>query len=645
MADPSSILAANLATLGRSDPALADRLLAIEPVALDWSASRAGPLTATLAGGGKPLALASRFDPIAEAAKLTEQVDLRKHACVVVLGFGLGYHAAELAGKMGEDCLLLIHEPDLALLRAALERIDHTAWLGQPWVVITDDSTDRAALLARTERMSVVLTQGTILVTHPPSRQLHGEKLQAFGKLVTEALAFCRTNVATSLVNATRTYRNLSNNIALYAAGATTDELCLAAHGYPAVCVSAGPSLAKNVHLLSDPAVRRNVIVITAQTTLKPLLDRGITPDFVTALDYHEISRRFYEGLPPLPDVTLVAEPKANPTIIESFPGPVRLTQSHYLDKLLGPLARRRVPVKDGATVAHLSFYLAQHLGCDPIILIGQDLGFSNGLYYCPGTAIHDVWAPELNGFNTLEMMEWQRIVRHRRHLQKIEDIHGGLIYSDEQMITYLKQFERDFTKATERVLDATEGGARKAGATVTTLEAALREHATRPAPAIPRPGPIGFERLAELEQLLCARIDDVHELDRIADDTIPILRQMIEQQRDAKKMSRLFDRLERNKKAVEKLESTFGLVNDLNTVGVFRRARADRAILHNDTNEADPAARQRRQLERDIDNINWLRQAYTEALSIFEAAMGRVANERGRRDVRRETATAGCAT
>ena len=32
---------------------------------------------------------------------------------------------------------------------------------------------------------------------------------------------------------------------------------------------------------------------------LKPLLERGIRPHFVTALDYHEISERFYEGLTP----------------------------------------------------------------------------------------------------------------------------------------------------------------------------------------------------------------------------------------------------------------------------------------------------------------------------------------------------------
>ena len=146
------------------------------------------------------------------------------------------------------------------------------------------------------------------------------------------------------------------------------------------------------------------------------------------------------------------------------------MTSNGFLDRYLGELSRPMVPITQGATVAHLSFYLAQHLGCDPIILIGQDLGFSDGLYYCPGTAIHDVWAPELGQFNTLEMMEWQRIVRHRGHLQVLPDINGRPIYTDEQMTTYHKQFERRLQPRAQEVINATEGGLPLAHTTRKTL-------------------------------------------------------------------------------------------------------------------------------------------------------------------------------
>ena len=150
-----------------------------------------------------------------------------------------------------------------------------------------------------------------------------------------------------------------------------------------------------------------------------------------------------------------------------------------------------RVP--PGATVSHLAVYLARFLGCNPIALIGQDLGFTDGLYYAPGTAIADVWAPELNPFNTMPMMEWQRIVRHRLHLQKTQDVRGRSIFTDSQMLTYLHQFERDFEQYAREgveIIDATEGGVVKQHTTTLPLAEVLERHANRPLPALPVPQP-----------------------------------------------------------------------------------------------------------------------------------------------------------
>ena len=38
--------------------------------------------------------------------------------------------------------------------------------------------------------------------------------------------------------------------------------------------------------------------IIAVQTTLQPLIEMGIEPDYVTSLDYHEICARFFEKLP-----------------------------------------------------------------------------------------------------------------------------------------------------------------------------------------------------------------------------------------------------------------------------------------------------------------------------------------------------------
>ena len=432
VAADATIFERNLAALRPGHPRLAAVLEATTPQALNWSESRSGSPTAAAGGMGEEPAmqLASRFDPEAEAAKLVAEVDPGATACVVLMGLGLGYAAAALHAATGGDGLMIVYEPEVALLRAVLERIDHSEWLASPGtLLLAGAEVGRAELIRAVEGRAVLLTSGTRLIELPVTRRLHGKSLDHFAQAVTRVTAYCRTHVATALVNTSRTHRNLTANVAAYAGGATTDDLHGVARGVPAVCVAAGPSLVRNVDLLRDPAVRDRVVLIAVQTALKPLLDRGIRPDFVTALDYAQISRRFYEGLPNLPDVTLVAEPKAHPSILADFPGPIRTTPSGFLNKLLDESGRHRIPLKQGATVAHLSFYLARHLGCDPIILTGQDLGFSDALYYCPGTAAWDVWSGELNMFQSVETMEWTRVARMGGALSRHEDINGQPIF------------------------------------------------------------------------------------------------------------------------------------------------------------------------------------------------------------------------
>jgi len=606
--DPA-VLERNLKALSRHQPALADKLRQTAPAALTWQASKKGPLTAAVAHRGRDLMLASKYDPAAEAEKLVAQVDLTKHAGVVLLGLGVGHHAQHLADKLHESSLLVVYEPDAGVLRAVLERVDHTRWLDMGNVVITDPDYDRSTLLKEIEKYAGNITQGCVLVTHPPTRQRFNDELQTFSKVITDLLAYFRTNVATALVNSARTCENLLGNMPYYAAGAAIDELENAAQGKMAVCVAAGPSLARNIDLLKDPAVRERVVLITVQTTLQPLLKHGIKPDYVTALDYSEISKRFYENLPPLPDVTLVAETKAHPAILDAFPGPKRVTWAKFLSYACAGSPQPQAKIREGSTVAHLSFYLAQFLGCDPICFVGQDLGFSEGLYYFPGLAMHDVWAPELSPFNTLEMLEWQRIARHRGHLSKQTDIHGRTIYSDEQMMTYLKQFERDFATAEQTIIDCTEGGLPKDHTVRLPLKDALDQHARTPVGDLPTPdATLDPVKLRDAAALMDSRIEQLDELGRVTRSTITLLRDMQKHQRDRAKMDKLFKKLNQNQARVHgELAPVFHMVSHLNTVGHFKRSRADRKIHNVAGSDMD---KQSQQLDRDIENLEWLLQA-----------------------------------
>ncbi|MCC6676022.1 MAG: DUF115 domain-containing protein [Phycisphaerales bacterium] len=606
------ILEANLrALLLGSGPAVAGAVLRARPrMDIEFVTADDGAVSAVL--GGRQLA--SRRRPVEEAERLAATVPVETTGGVAVLGFGLGHHLRALAERMKTAGVVLAFEPDVDLLRAVLERVDHSAWLARGNVRLVLEAEDQGAIAAAVGGFEGVLSMGTRLLEHPPSKARLGEAAATFSASFTAVMKAVRTNVVTTLVQMEATIRNILMNLDYYATREGIEELRGSQRGRAAVVVSAGPSLRRNIELLARPGVRERVVIIAAQTVLKPLLAKGIRPHFVTALDYHEISRRFYEGLTAadVEGVTLVVEPKANPAILDAFPGRIRCVAEPVLDMLLGEgLARPMGELKPGATVAHLAYYLARQLGCDPVMLIGQDLGFTDGQYYSAGAAIHQVWSGELNEFRTLEMFEWERIVRSRHLLRKTNDTLGRPVYTDEQMATYLVQFERDFAsdaRAGLTVIDATEGGVAKAHTTVMTLAEALEKHGGA-APAAARADATDAKPRSSIKSKVTERVrevrGDVWRIGELSRRSARLLEKMLAAHGDRAGVNRLIGEVHGLRDEAVSLKTAYWLVHHLNQTGTLRRFRADRAIGLEDS--LSPVEQQRRQISRDIENVRWL--------------------------------------
>lgn len=612
----------NLAALEVFSPRTAARIRAAEP---DHEVEFTPAPDGLLSGSRLGHALCSRRRPREEASELARSIPLEAAAGIVVVGFGLGHHIAALAERVKRMGLIVVFEPDIALLRAVLSHIDHTRTFLEARVAVLSDADDPAAITQAVSGCEGLLAMGVKVLHHPASRARLREAGETFARHFVRVFKAVRTNIVTTLAHAELTLRNQLQNIDRYVVHAGIDDLAGIAPGYPAVVVSAGPSLERNLHLLGTPGVRDRVVIIAVQTVLRTMLQAGIRPHFVTALDHHEISRRFYEGLTPaaVAGVTLVAEAKANPAILGAFPGAIRTPADAMLDRILaGAWSRAKGSIRPGATVAHMAYYLARHLGCDPVILVGQDLGFSDGQYYASGAAIHETWSSELNPFNSLEMMEWQRVIRSRQLLHRATDIHGQPIYTDEQMATYLVQFERDFladAAAGRSILDATEGGLPKKHTTATTLASALAGagRALPPLPAAPPPDP---STLPAVREHLARVRRDARRISEASDEALDLLRQMLESQRDQRRIGAWISEVYRIRDEVEGLQPAFDIVEQVNQTGTLNRARADRLI------EIDPSLapleRQRREIERDIVNVRWTGEAAAHVAGMLDDAI-----------------------
>ncbi len=543
--------------------------------------------------------LHSRYDPAGEAQKLLAAVDASEHVAFAVHGLGLGYLLEALFAQASDEAAIVVFEPDLVMLRTAMWARDLSSVRGSGRVSIVA-TRGKPEPCNKLMKRSTLFALGMTAVSHPAARSRDPGFHEQMETWLAEFMSYVRTSLNTLVYNGTATATNVTRNIAWYAATSGLARLADRHKGKPAVIVSAGPSLRKNKHLLPQAAER--AVIIGVQTTLKPLLEIGVEPDYITSLDYSEICTRFYEGLPPSLRTELVAEPKATDRIFDLFPGPVTLVGNAFADKLIREMGLARPRVSAGATQAHLAFYLAQYLGCDPIIFVGQDLGFSDGLCYAPGTSYDAVWAPDLGRFCTSEMKQWEQIARDRRILRRIPDIHGRAMYTEERLFTYLQHFERDFAASAARVIDATEGGAYKRGATVMTLAEALDAFARQP---IDRghadTWSADWSTLGRVIECLEKRKAEASRIADVSMQTMLLLQEVSANLGDHGIVNRAIARIDRLRAVVGELNATYELITDLSQETELARFSADRKIA---AARLDADQRQARQVQRDIDNV-----------------------------------------
>lgn len=611
-------LPGNLAALWVADPTLAKLVEAElwnEPYAIE--PSKAGPPTVAVpTPDGRRVYLHSRYQPVDEARRLVEGVPTEKSVVFIVHGLGLGYHVEALFEKASDEALLIVYESDLRLLRTCLECRDLRRLIRSRRLFIITDS-DRAQLPIRLTAQQALVNLGTHCLEHPASVQLKPEFFAAARRSWEEFESWCRTSIQTLILNGRRTAENVARNIGWYAAAPSIDRLHRRHQGEPAIIVSAGPSLRKNVHLLKE--AQGKCVIIAVQTTLRILLDMGIEPHYVTSLDYHDICTRFFENLPRNLGTELLAEVKASSKVLGLYPGPVSLLGNEFADKLLDADPAERARLRAGATVAHLAFYLAEYLGCDPISFIGQDLGFSDGMAYVPGTSYEDVWRPELGRFCTMEMRQWEHIARERPILRQIPDHLGRPMYTEERLFAYLQQFERDFASCPAQVIDASEGGAMKRGATPMPLREVLERFCQHQLPAVPEDHPgLQWSRLGQVIEALRQRDRDARAIADIGNQTLPLLEEVRDHLQDQGRVNRLIARIDALRARMLQHNDAYELATQLSQETELRRFKADRELA---ASKAVGIERQRRQIDRDILNVR----AVIEAAGEFRALLSQV--------------------
>ncbi|MCP4594306.1 MAG: motility associated factor glycosyltransferase family protein [bacterium] len=616
----------NMAQLWRVDPELAIQLDEIDDdQRLPVEATKSGQWTCAMSTpDGRRCYLASRYDPVKESETRLEQASLEDKFCLFVGGFGLGYDLKALHARLKGDAAIVVSEPSLPLLATALCCVDLSDVIATGrFVILTSD--DKARLHSRLQPHGALMMLGAQFLTHPPSQQISGEFHKRIRDLLTDYVTYVKMSAITLVKNSQITCRNVANNLGTYLSTPPINIFGQSFSGRPGIIVSAGPSLRKNIHLLAE--AKGKAVICAVQTVLKPLLRHGIRPDFVTSLDYHEVSKHYFEDVGDLSDVHLIAEPKATWHVVDDYPGPVSLLNNEFAALLVGEPLAARAGLTAGATVAHLSFYFLRHLGCDPIIFVGQDLAYTGSVYYVPGVEIHQSWSSEINRFNTMEMREWERLVRNREILRTTQDEQGRTLYTDELLFTYLEQLEKDVAGAPVRVINATEGGARIRGTEPLTMSEVLERFCREPLPE----GCFAYQRtvkwwddsrLSPARSELSARLAEVRDVKRICEQTTPLLIELKGLAGQPDRFNRRLAKLDELRTQLNAASRGYAVINAVSQLSEFRRFSADQKLA---TSAATGPERARRQIERDLEFVRSIDEGATVAEELLSTALARI--------------------
>jgi hypothetical protein len=232
----------------------------------------------------------------------------------------------------------------------------------------------------------------------------------------------------------------------------------------PAIVVSAGPSIEKNLHLLVRAKGR--AIIIAVDVVVPTLLPAGIIPDFIVALEANRKLYRAFENNPLLRFCPLVCTPEVDyETMTSLYPGPVFLNpviQHPVLKWFHNSWENKGFIAGRGGSVSHMAFTVAEYMGASVIALIGQDLSFREKLHAGEAT----------NLFYSENDVE-----EYRRRNPVVKDIFNEDRYTMNQFLSFRTAFETIFKSYKGTVINSTEGGVPIKGARIMRLKDFLDEY------------------------------------------------------------------------------------------------------------------------------------------------------------------------
>ena len=419
----------------------------------------------------KTVRLNSLFSPIDEVTIWAENLNINSKTTMVCLfGLGTGLFAEAVLRRLPETAKLLIYEPNRFIIDYCLRKDNNPEddeaerkisdrikkILSDKKVTVTVESENKIAFRYKLyEMLNYMEFPGLIIARHNNYDKAFPESCFTFLREISDYHKKVLTNRNTIELFKESIVFNSVKNLKFYKNINISDEIGnILPKEIPAIIVSAGPSLDKNIDLLKQ--VKGHCLIFAVDTAIRYLLKKDIIPDLTITIDPKKPANYFSDEISHF--IPCVFDVTANPEIMGKHKGRIFLfnNSNFYLGRLFESMGKNLPMIPNGGSVATAAFALLHVFRLKKIILIGQDLASSNGITHAGGVN-------DNSGYVESE----------------VEGYYGGTVTTRSDWLGYLKWFEKSIEtinvdKLDIQVINSTEGGAKIHGAEQMSLKEAI---------------------------------------------------------------------------------------------------------------------------------------------------------------------------
>ena len=395
-----------------------------------------------------------------------ERYNIQLYGVYFVFGFSDGKYIRELARKLDDTNLMVVCIPDFTLFSITCRYFDLTDIFENERIIVYFSEMERNAEglfrqlvgYTRIKLLEFCILPGYDIVYHDECETFMDAVLECMRNEIMNKethLAFDR-QIPQHMLYHTKHMLPYSNINQLKQELLTKDI-----EDIPAIIVSAGPSLDKNVHLLKE--AKGKAFIIAVDASIRTVMQAGVQPDLLCSVDPNS-PERFFSGLD-LKDVCWACNQWTNMNLLDTYAEHILYFGSFgdtWNDILKQNLGYEFPNVVSGGSVSTEAFMIALQMGFKNIVLIGQDLAFTGGVSHTKG--IEDALGDNDSYIKSRQIVE-------------VEGINGERLQTDYQMWFYKQWFEKVIRIYKDKiyVIDATEGGARIEGAEIKSLEEVIK--------------------------------------------------------------------------------------------------------------------------------------------------------------------------